>query len=157
MSENTKHPLKYRAVCNVCHQISYAPPLDIPIIGQGDVQIEQYIMATLVGHLQSKHPDEWAQVASRIKEFAAFLACAVFELQDPAILQRLELARYALHTATRKAQITDEIILDRLARVGLAQKEIDAVAPLIRDMRDALTEEGAYKPEGVKDSNLVTA
>jgi hypothetical protein len=154
MNGNTK-PIKYRTVCNVCHRISYAPPLDIPIIGQGDAQIEQYIMATLVGHLQAEHPDQWALIASRIKEFAAFLACAMFGLQDPAILQRLELARYALHTATQKAQITDETILDRLARVGLAQKEIDAVAPLIRDMRDALTEEGAYKPENAPASVVV--
>jgi hypothetical protein len=148
-------PIKYRAVCNVCHRTSYAPPLDIPIIGQGDAQIELYIMTTLVGHLQAEHPEQWALVASRIKEFAAFLACAMFGLQDPAILQRLELARYALHTSTRKAQITDETILDRLARIGLSEEEIGNVFPVIRDMRDALTEEGQYKPENIPPSVLV--
>jgi len=155
MNGNTK-PIKYRAVCNVCHRISYAPPLDIPIIGQGDAQIEQYIMGSLVGHLQSEHPEAWGLVASNIKEIGAFLACAMFELQDPAIQGRLNLLRYALHTATRKVRISDGTILDRLARAGFTTEEIERIGPVMRDMRDALTEEGQYKPEGVKDSNLVT-
>lgn len=156
MSTNTKRALRYQTVCKICQRISYAPPLDIPIIGQGDAQIGEYIMGTLVGHLRSEHPDVWLQVEAKLQEIGAFLACGMFNLQDPAIVARLDLLRYALHTATRKNNISDDGILDRLNRIGLEENNVKAVAALITDMRDALTEQGQYAPQSAPPSNLIT-
>lgn len=138
--------IKYQTTCRICGQVFRAAPLDIPIIGQADRRLVQFVQA-LASHIQKEHPDTMNLVASNIQEVTGFLVLSTFRIEDPTLTARFQSMRYALQTVTRQNRVDDKTILDKLAGLGLSQPEIETVAPLVKDLRDFLCEEGSYKPK----------
>ena len=67
-----------------------------------------------------------------------------FETDDPQLQASQQRLRSWLHSLTRKNQITDAQITDRLvAAEPLTQERVTAVC---KEMRDYLTEQGGYAP-----------
>jgi hypothetical protein len=146
--------LKYRTDCRICGQAFIAAPLDIAIVGQANERLVHFVQK-LAEHLQEKHPEAMQLIGMNIQDITGFLIVSVFQTQDPTLAGKLEGVRHTLHTVTRRIQITDQTIVEGLARLGMSTEEIEKVSPIMRDMRDALTEQGLYAPNS-QPSNLVT-
>lgn len=155
MAAQPQQILKYRTLCRICGQPFVAAPLDITIIGEADERLRKFVKR-LTEHLKTRHPDAMALIDANVEDIKGVMVSGMFSTQDPLIAVCAERARYTLHTVTRKTQITDETIFDRLKNNGINQDAIDTVLPVMRDMRDELTEQGQYAPQSAPRSNLVS-
>jgi hypothetical protein len=147
----------YIAKCRFCGMTPPPMPPFVPLVGgQIDPKIIAFVQA-LQKHVEKKHPVEFAKMGQTIMQFTGYAAVSAFEIQDPVISGMQEAVRAALHKFTRRMWITDEEIQDRVARLELETADLDAgVSLLLRDMRDLLTEEGAYAPSQQAKPALVT-
>lgn len=146
---------KYRTACRTCGQLFLSAPLDIPIVGHADERLVRFVQ-TLAEHIQTHHPDLMGRVGLTIQDMTGFLILSMFTSEDPTLIGKSEMVRYGFHRMTRNNDITDGTILDRLARAGFTKEEIERIGPVMRDMRDALTEQGQYAPQSASPSNLVS-
>jgi hypothetical protein len=146
---------KYRTACRTCGQLFLSAPLDIPIIGHADERLVRFVQK-LAEHLQTHHPDLMQRVGLTIQDMTGFIILSLFTSEDPTLIGKAEMVRHGFHRMTRSSDITDGVILDRLARAGFTKEEIEKVGPVMRDMRDALTEQGQYAPQSAPRSNLVS-
>jgi hypothetical protein len=148
--------LEYLTKCRIpgCGKSFVSDPFDIAIVGQPGDRIVKFVTA-LMDHATKKHPDQMVQISGAIQQYMGFMVCAMFEIQDPKLLEMQESIRLALRQFTRKLTITDDEIADRVARLELDPEEEEGVGILLRDMRDLLTESGRYAPT-VQENPLVT-
>jgi hypothetical protein len=152
--------LKYRTRCLVpgCGQGFAKSPLDVPIIGQPNQQVVEFVSA-LMRHIQQKHPELMAHISGTVQEVMGFLCVALFQIEDPALINIQERVRSQLHRVTRsKASIiSDAQITDRLSRLPIDADLMEPLQGLLQDMRDVLLEEGRYAPQLPEQKPLVTA
>jgi hypothetical protein len=157
MSAQPQTPLKHKTVCRVpgCGQEFLKSPLDIPIVGQPNRQVVEFVTA-LAAHVQKKHPDLMNQLAASAQEWMGYLTVALFNIEDPSLLRMREHVRARMQLYTRKTTISDAEIQDRVARIGLDSEQEEGVNLLLRDMRDILTESGKYSPQLGEEAKIVT-
>lgn len=140
--------IDYTTKCAVpgCGKTFVSSALDIPIIGQPNDRVVKFVTA-LMEHLQAKHPQIMLTISQRIQEFMGFLVISMFEAQDPKLLELREHIRASLAKMSRRFQISNADIQDRVARLELDSEEEEGLNILLRDMRDLLTEQGTYAPK----------
>jgi len=145
--------LEYITRCKVpgCSKQFVSSALDIPIIGQPNERVVKFVTA-LMDHLQKKHPEIMTRVAGAIQEYMGLLVISMFQVEDPKLLEMREFIRASIAQVSRRFQISDADIRDRVARLELDADEEEGLNMLLRDMRDFLTERGNYAP---KNGNLV--
>jgi hypothetical protein len=145
-------------LCRVrgCGWTHTAPPLSIPIIGQPNQQVVEYV-TKLIQHVQEKHPPLGNRTLASTQEFMGYLFTDYFKVNDPSVIQMREVIRAQLHKATRKNSITDAEIKDRLSRLPIDGELFEKLEGLLQDMRDVLLEEGRYAPQLPEQKPLVTA
>lgn len=152
--------LEYITRCRVpgCNKEFVSSPLDIPIIGRPNERVVKFVGA-LVEHIQKKHPQAMPNISAAVQEFTGFLVISMFEVADPKLQEMTEHVRASLAKLSRRFNISNEDIQDRVARMGLDPEEEDGLNTLLRDMRDLLTEQGSYAPkiQQPADKPLVTA
>ena len=151
--------LKYITQCRICNQQFAKSPLDIPIIGQPNQQVVEFVNA-LFNHLQQKHPQDTAQIFGGIQEFTGLLVLSKFQYQDPQLRNLGESVRAGIHRFTTKYTLTDEQITAKVQEAArmleLETEELEGFAALLRDARDLLTEQGRYAPQQPEQKPLVT-
>ena len=151
--------LEYITKCRVpgCNKEFVSNALDIPIIGQPNERVVRFVTA-LYDHLGKKHPEVMQRIAGAIQEYMGFLVVGMFEVADPKLLEMREHIRATLARISRRFQISDADIQDRVARLELDPEEEEGLNTLLRDMRDLLTEQGNYVPKNGQpaDKPLVT-
>jgi hypothetical protein len=86
-------------------------------------------------------------IAGAIQEYTGFLVVSLFELNDPKLLEMREHIRATIAKVSRRFQISDADIQDRVARMELDSQDEEGLNILLRDMRDLLTEQGRYAPQ----------
>ena len=140
--------LEYITKCRVpgCNKTFVSNPFDIPIIGQPNARIVEFVRA-LMEHLQKKHPQMMQNIAGAIQEYTGFLVVSLFEVNDPKLLEMREHIRATIAHVSRRFQISDADIQDRVARMELDSEDEEGLNVLLRDMRDLLTEQGRYAPQ----------
>lgn len=139
--------IDYVTKCSVptCGKQFISSALDIPILGAPNERVVKFVTA-LMDHLQTKHPQIMAQVSQSIQEFMGFLVISMYEVQDPKLLEMREFIRAGLAKVSRRFQISNADIEDRVARLELDSEDEEGLNILLRDMRDLLTEQGDYAP-----------
>ena len=145
MSDNGT-PLKYITTCKLCSQRFSNSAL--PIIGETpDVQTVRFVSG-LAKHMKQAHSEQINQLrqeaAMLSTQFVGWLVLKTYETTDPNLLQSQERIRVWLQTLTRKHQLTDADLLDRIARLELAETDAAHVNELCKEIRDFLTEQGKY-------------
>jgi|SRR5208283_6514 len=140
--------LEYITKCRVpgCTKEFVSTPLDIPIIGQPNARVVKFIMA-LGEHVEKKHPQMMQNITGAIQEYTGFLVVSLFEVNDPKLLEMRENIRATIAKVSRRFQISDADIQDRVARIELDSEDEEGLNVLLRDMRDLLTEQGRYAPQ----------
>ena len=140
--------LEYITKCRVpgCNKEFVSTPLDIPIIGQPNARVVKFVTA-LGEHIQKKHPQLMQNIAGAIQEYTGFLVVSLFEVNDPKLLEMRENIRATISKVSRRFQVSDADIQDRVARLELDPEQEEGLNILLRDMRDLLTEQGSYAPQ----------
>lgn len=151
--------LEYITKCTApgCKKEFISSALDIPIIGQPNERVVKFVTA-LYDHMNSKHPEIMARIAQAIQEYMGFLVVGMFEVSDPKLLEMREHIRAQVAKVSRRFQISNADIQDRVARLELDPDEEEGLNTLLQDMRDLLTEQGRYAPQNGKpdEKPLVT-
>ena len=132
--------------CRICGQKFANYPLDVPIIGEPVSAQAQRFVTHLAQHLSQKHKEAAHGIMVASQQLFGLLTMLNYETQDCALLELAELIRYDIHRSTRKISISDEHIVKGVATMGLAPEDAEKVAAHIRDLRDLLTDSGAYSP-----------
>lgn len=146
MSEQLVKPI---TTCRICNQQFANRPMEIPIIGEpASVQTERFVMA-LAEHLRKKHGELFGRIANSGKMLMGFLALTQYDSQDKSLLDMREMIRYDIHRTTARVNITDQHITKALVELGLGleSQERLRIEMLIRDLRDLLSDAGAYSPQ----------
>jgi hypothetical protein len=140
--------LEYITKCRVpgCNKEFVSTPVDIPIIGQPNARTVKFVTA-LMEHVQKKHPQMMQNIAGAIQDYTGFLVVSLFEVNDPKLLEMREHIRAIIAKVSRRFQISDADIQDRVARMELDSEDEEGLNVLLRDMRDLLTEQGRYAPQ----------
>lgn len=140
-------PPKYTTRCRVpgCNQEFASSPLDIPIIGQPNARVVKFV-TLLMEHVQKKHPQAMQAISASVQEFMGFMVVAMFECGDPKLTAMFEHVRATVQKFSRRFQISDAEIQDRIARLELDPEDEEGLQILLTDMRDLLTEQGSYAP-----------
>lgn len=138
---------KYTTRCRVpgCSQEFASSPFDIPIIGQPDQRVVKFVTG-LMQHVQKKHPQAMQAIAASVQEYMGFMVVSMFECGDPKLTALFEHVRATIQQFSRRFQISDAEIQDRIARLELDPDDEEGLTILLRDMRDLLTEQGRYAP-----------
>ena len=146
MSENGN--LKYITTCVLCNQRFSNRAL--PIIGAVPDSATRQFVESLIDHLHRNHTAQFQIFVQRMKlmadKFAAWLALQSFQTTDPNLMKSQEELRSWIHSLTRKNQLTDADLLDRVARLELAEAEAQRVETLCKKIRDYMGEQGRYNP-----------
>ena len=140
--------LKYITTCTLCNQRFSKSAL--PLIGESpDAQTVRFVTG-LAKHLKQAHPEAIQQLKMQTailqNQFVGWLTLQSFETTDPELQKSQQRLRVWLHTITRKNQITDADLLDRVARLELAHAEAEKVEALCQEIRDFLGEQGKHNP-----------
>ena len=133
--------------CRLCGQKFSNYPLDVPIIGEPVTASAQRFVTHLASHLSSKHRETAQGILVASQQLYGFLAMVNYETQDKALLHLAELIRYDIHRSTRKIAISDEHVSKAVAALELPPEYVAKVEAHIRDLRDLLTDSGAYSPQ----------
>ena len=145
--------VKYTASCRLCQKaIVQAPPLNIPILGQPDKRMNEY-MQLLTKHLGKHHQQEFQEGAALLDETLAFLVLTAYNHEDPTVDPRVEAIRARVFAKVRKNTVTDSRIEDAVARLGLNPDEEANVKQLLKGVRDACCEFGDYAPDRVQSTS----
>jgi hypothetical protein len=146
MSENGN--LKYITTCTLCNQRFANSAL--PVIGEAPDGATVRFVAGLAKHLKQAHPQEIERLKMETailqNQFVGWLTLQKFETTDPQLLASQQRIRVWLHTLTRRNQLTDADVLDRVARLELAEAEAKQVEMLCTEIRDYMGEQGRYNP-----------
>jgi hypothetical protein len=152
-------PLKYLTKCRICNVEFAKSPMNIPIVGQPNQQVVEFVNA-LFNHLQQKHPKETAQIFGGIQEFTGLLVLSKFQYQDPQLRALGENVRAGIHRFTRRYNVTDEQIAEKVTEAArmldLSPEELAGFSALLCDTRDLLTEQGNFAPKPPEQKPLVT-
>ena len=140
--------LKYITTCTLCNQRFSNSAL--PVIGETPDAATVRFVTGLAKHLKQAHPQEIERLkietALLQNQFIGWLTLQKFETTDPQLLLSQQRIRVWLHTLTRKNQLTDADVLDRVARLGLDKPEAEQVETLCKEIRDFMGEQGVYNP-----------
>jgi hypothetical protein len=136
--------LKYITTCRLCNQRFANSAL--PIVGEHPDAKTAKFVTSLAKHFKSAHKEAataiWNDASAFGTQFAGWVVMQQFETADPELRASQERFRTWLHNLTRKNQITDAQITDRLvAAEPLTQESVTAVC---KEMRDFLTEQNGY-------------
>jgi hypothetical protein len=161
--------------CKLCGHVFPSNPLHAATLVGANPQAKmaqiQALLAPMMKHLQKKHPAElqWSQLLGG--ECAGMMALRFFENHEPTTEQQQDFTRWKIHTLTKRAVVTNERIIERLAttvRKTFAKTSAELPPELIEDqvetfmngplahaivetmqhMRDVLQEEGRYDMQG---------
>lgn len=141
--------LKYITTCTLCNQRFSNSAL--PLIGETpDAQTVRFVTG-LAKHLKTVHPQEIerlrAETAILSNQFVGWLTLQKFETTDPNLQASQQRLRMWLHGLTRKNQLTDAEITDKIVSLGLDAEHAGPVNDLCKELRDFLTEQGRYAPQ----------
>jgi hypothetical protein len=138
--------LKHITTCKLCGQRFSNNAL--PVIGDVPDAATQNFVKALIKHLKIVHARHFAQFTQDMivlsDQFAGWLALRSFQTEDPNLAQSQEILRKWVHSITRKNQLFDADLLDRVSRLGLSAAEAEPVTALCKELRDYLTEQGPY-------------
>jgi hypothetical protein len=149
--------IKHTTTCRECGQEFKASPLGIAVIGEtAPARVVKFVMA-LAEHFATQHRDKMQALSNSIQDFTGLLILNEFDTDDPGLRQRTDQVRGDIHKRTRQYFVTDAAILDLVSRVGLDPEHEKTVAALMRGMRDAYEETGAFTPGKQQSSPLITA
>jgi len=149
--------LEYITKCRVkgCKKRFVSDPFEIAIIGKPDDKLVKFVSA-LYEHMAKEHPDHMQNISGSIQQIMGYMVAASFEIQDPQLLAMQEAIRHQLHKVTRRINVTDEQIVERVEATGIDDEYNEDVIGLIQDLRDLLTEDGRYAPQAPAEKPLVT-
>jgi hypothetical protein len=144
--------MKYITACRLCNQRFSNSAL--PIVGDVPDASTRRFVEGLIKHLASNHKQQFQEFRQNMvllaNQFAAWLALQSFEISDPNLQKSQEELRRWVHTLTRKNQLTDADLLDRIARIGLAEADAARTLELCKEIRNCLTEQAQYgQPSGL--------
>jgi hypothetical protein len=128
----------------VCGQKIKANPLEVPIVGEPPSMRAQRLVAGLYKHLEKAHPEMAAQVGLAAMMLQGFMILRCFDTPDPNLQIARENARSEIGRISRKNLLTDDAIIEALAKAGCDQKQIETIGPVVRQMRDFVMELGPY-------------
>src|ERR1035437_356333 len=142
--------MKYITACRLCNQRFSNSAL--PIVGDVPDASTRRFVEGLIKHLASNHKQQFQEFRQNMvllaNQFAAWLALQSFEISDPNLQQSQEELRRWVHALTRKNQLTDAGITDRIVAAEPITAE-KAIA-VCKEMRDYLTEQAQYgQPTGL--------
>jgi hypothetical protein len=106
----------------------------------------------LIKHLAQNHKQQFMAFSNAMRllanKFAAWLALQSFEISDPNLLNSQEELRAWVHALTRKNQLTDAEITDKIVSAEPITAE-KAIA-ICKELRNFLTEQAQYgQPTGL--------
>lgn len=161
--------------CKICgHEFPGNSLNTAAIVGdnpKAKLQQIQALISPMMKHLTKKHPQQvqWAQMMGG--EWGGLLMLNLIQCDEPTIERQRDETRWKIHQMTRRVQITDERIEERLRLAyltAMAQEigcDVSAITPgqadylmksptavwimkTMRDMRDVLQEKDRYaKPK----------
>lgn len=138
---------KYTTTCKLCRRrVAESVALNIPVVGEPGKRATE-LTKILMKHLEKHHATEFAQGASMLAEFPAFLILAAFDYEDPTMPPRLEQIRAAIFQVVRKNTMTDASLEHIVAGYGLDPDDAAKVNEAMRAVRDACCELGQFAPE----------
>jgi len=144
MPENEK--LKYITTCTLCSQRFSNSAL--PVIGETPDANTRHFVEGLIFHLRRNHAPQFAEFTRNMilmsNKFAAWLALQSFQTADPNLLRSQEELRSWVHGLTRKNQLSDAEITDKL--VGAEPLTLESALAVCKEIRDFMGERGAYNP-----------
>ena len=138
--------LKYITTCKLCNQRFANSAL--PIVGEHPDAKTAKFVTSLAKHFKSAHKEAaqaiWNDTSIFATQFAGWIVMQQFATDDPQLQASQQRLRSWLHSLTRKNQITDAQITDRL--VAAEPLTLERVTVVCKEMRDYLTEQGGYAP-----------
>lgn len=143
---------RYETTCRICRQPFVADAF-VPILNGGaDPRLASF-GNQLFQHMVQRHASE----------LGAFLIVTCFNLTDPVLIGIFEPLRWAVQQNTRRANVTDEQLQNRINKLAddINDPQVIHEPPLIlvmlRDLRDYLTEQGAYAPKPVEAPSMIVS
>jgi hypothetical protein len=160
MSNTTIRP----CTCVHCNQTFYGPEEGLGgalIIGEAEQRRAMRYVQTLTTHLQKKHPQALTTAQIFGSEYAGMLALMNFTTDDELVAQQRDFVRWKVHNATRRAQVSDDRIVEKVRSIlagylvndperdkklndsmadGIGSKFVEVMT----EMRDVLEERGRY-------------
>jgi hypothetical protein len=149
------HDIQTPIVCKICGKNFPVPAGVILDVTKANQRLAEFVHKLAV-HLKERHPQQQLMAGASGAEYTGMLTLMHFDLSGEIATQR-DFLRWRVHTATRRANVTNERI-DQRAREILAgyftAEEIDAkmregigrdIRKALGDMRDVLTESGRYE------------
>jgi hypothetical protein len=154
---STLYPnIDYTTVCKLCGKKFVSTAFEAHIIGAPGQRVYEFVHA-LYNHIEKFHQPQSMQISGSVQQYVSYLVGQAFTITDPQLVAMAEAVRAALHHFSQKYTVTDEEILDRVAKIGLENPEHEeGINLLIRDLRDLLTESGRYAPK-FEEKPLVSA
>jgi hypothetical protein len=143
MSDNGS-PLKHLTTCKLCRQRFANTAL--PILGETPDKKTKRFVEALANHLKAAHAEQMFQIEVECQRtYVLFTGWAIlqqFDTTDPALLAGTQSFRRWLHNRTRKAELSDAEIVDKI----VSQEPLDAAKAIevCKEIRDLLTEQGRY-------------
>jgi hypothetical protein len=160
MSNSTIRP----CTCVHCNQTFYGPEEGLGgalIVGEAQQRRAMRYVQTLTTHLQKKHPQVLTTAQIFGSEYAGMLALMNFTTDDELVAQQRDFVRWKVHNATRRAQVSDDRIVEKVRTIlagylvndperdkklndsmadGIGSKFVEVMT----EMRDVLEERGRY-------------
>lgn len=129
--------------CRVCGEQFTTP--SVAIIGQtADQRIGEF-GGRLAQHILTKHKEIAVYAATMQQQFDGMLCLMNFNIAEPELTDQLDQIRFQINRLTRRAVVSDETIMQRVAELGLLNPADESkVYQLLKDMRDVLEERGRY-------------
>ena len=160
MSNTTIRP----CTCVHCNQTFYGPEEGLGgalIVGEAQQRRAMRYVQTLTTHLQKKHPQVLTTAQIFGSEYAGMLALMNFTTDDELVAQQRDFVRWKVHNATRRAQVSDDRIVEKVRAIltgylmadpNREQKLNESMADgigskfveVMTEMRDVLEERGRY-------------
>src|SRR6185436_19023267 len=106
-----------------CGQQIIDHAIDVPIIGEPPTVRTQRFMEALGKHLHRKHPMHAQLTMNMGAQFTGYLIAQSFRTEDPGLVAVQEQLRSHLFVMTRKNYITDEQIVETVAKLGATAEE----------------------------------
>jgi hypothetical protein len=149
--------------CRLCGQQFKAPAQGIPIIGEPPEKQMVKFLGGVFQHLAPKH-----MAHPQLQELIGFAILACIESPDPVVQQAQANARHNMHRRTVDPKWGPEPFPDAVLRAAVESitdtEEEDnrieltsLIMKLVTEVRDALLEQGQFKPQPVQPEPVTQA
>jgi len=141
------------ATCKVCGEVFYGPAEGLGggrlIVGEDPKRRDKLYMATLIQHIEAKHPGDIKQARMLGAEYAGMLALAIFQTTDEGVNQQRDYQRWRVHQNSIALRVTNERIDARV------QETFDRVLKQHEEFATAFSSELSELAEAMKETMRV--